>query len=69
MLATPQQSILQSVFILFCLISGIILGFRSLFQIPDFLIMIVIIIVIYTYSRLVAPKIEETMIPELLILS
>ncbi|MHA1513260.1 MAG: hypothetical protein ACTSRJ_04290, partial [Candidatus Hodarchaeales archaeon] len=46
-----------------------ILGFRSLFQIPDFLIMIVIIIVIYTYSRLVAPKIEETMIPELLILS
>ena len=68
MLSTPQQSVFQSVIILFCLISGIILSCRSLFQIPDFLTITVIIIVIYTYSRLVAPKIAETMIPELFIL-
>ena len=68
MLSTPQQSILQSVIVLFCLICGIILSFRSLFHIPDFLTIAVIVIVIYTYSRLVAPKISETMIPELFIL-
>jgi len=68
MLSTSQQRILHSVIKLFCLISGIILCFRSLFQFPDFLTITVIIIVIYTYSRLVAPMISEIMIPELFIL-
>jgi len=68
MLSTPQQSLLQSVIKFLCLISGIIILFRSLLQIPDIITIIVVIVVIYTYSRLVAPKISETMIPELVIL-
>ncbi len=68
MLSTPQQSILRSLIVLFCLISGIILSFRSFFLIPDFLTVTVIIIVIYTYSRLIVPTMSETMIPELIIL-
>ncbi|MHA1944968.1 MAG: exosortase/archaeosortase family protein [Candidatus Hodarchaeales archaeon] len=68
MLSTPQQSILQSVIVLLCLISGIIFCFRLFFQIPDVLAITVIIIVIYTYSRQVVPILSETMIPELIIL-
>jgi exosortase/archaeosortase family protein len=69
MLSTPKQRIFQSVLILLCLIIGIIFFFRSFFQIPDLITITVIVAVVYTYSRLVAPIISDTLIPEFLILS
>lgn len=68
MLSTPEQNILRAVSALACIIIGIILYFRLLIQIPDWLALTIIVIVIYTYSRLVVPKISETMIPQLMIL-
>ena len=68
MQTTPRQRLSLSVIILISLIGGVMMFFRLFYQIPDFLGIIVVIIVIYTYSRLVAPIISETMIPEVIIL-